>query len=173
LPQIEVTFDIDANGIVNVSAKDLGTGKEQSMVITGGSALPKEDIDRMMREAEEYAAEDHRRREEAETRNQAEGLVYQTEKFMRDNADKVPADVKGEVEAAIADTKSALGGTDVEAIKNAAEKLATTSQKLGTALYEQAQAAQSSTAGGAEEGGAQQESDDVVDAEIVDEGKNG
>jgi molecular chaperone DnaK len=173
LPQIEVTFDIDANGIVNVSAKDLGTGKEQSMVITGGSALPKEDIDRMMREAEEYAAEDHRRREEAETRNQAEGLVYQTEKFMRDNADKVPADVKGEVEAAIADTKSALGGTDVEAIKNAAEKLATTSQKLGTALYEQAQAAQASTAGGAEEGGAQQESDDVVDAEIVDEGKNG
>ena len=174
LPQIEVTFDIDANGIVNVSAKDLGTGKEQSMVITGGSALPKEDIDRMMREAEQYAAEDHRRREEAETRNQAEGLVYQTEKFMRDNADKVPADVKGEVEAAIADTKSALGGTDVEAIKNAAEKLATTSQKLGTALYEQAQAAQASAAGAPEDGGAQQqESDDVVDAEIVDEGKNG
>ncbi|MBS2962149.1 molecular chaperone DnaK [Actinocrinis puniceicyclus] len=176
LPQIEVTFDIDANGIVNVSAKDLGTGKEQSMVITGGSALPKDDIDRMMREAEQYAAEDHRRREEAEARNQAEGLVYQTEKFMRDNADKVPADVKGEVESAIADTKSALGGTDVEAIKSAAEKLATTSQKLGTALYEQAQqaqAAQSSTGGGAESGGAQQESDDVVDAEIVDEGKNG
>ena len=175
LPQIEVTFDIDANGIVNVSAKDLGTGKEQSMVITGGSALPKDDIDRMMREAEEYAAEDHRRREEAETRNQAEGLVYQTEKFMRDNADKVPADVKGEVETAIADTKSALEGTDVEAIKNAAEKLATTSQKLGTALYEQAQASQaaSGAAGGPEEGGAQQESDDVVDAEIVDEGKNG
>jgi molecular chaperone DnaK len=174
LPQIEVTFDIDANGIVNVSAKDLGTGKEQSMVITGGSALPKEDIDRMMREAEQYAAEDHRRREEAETRNQAEGLVYQTEKFMRDNADKVPADVKSDVEAAIADTKSALGGTDVEAIKTAAEKLATTSQKLGTALYEQAQAAQASAAGAPEDGGAQQqESDDVVDAEIVDEGKNG
>jgi molecular chaperone DnaK len=177
LPQIEVTFDIDANGIVNVSAKDLGTGKEQSMVITGGSALPKEDIDRMMREAEQYAAEDHRRREEAETRNQAEGLVYQTEKFMRDNADKVPGDVKSEVEAAIAETKSALDGTDVEAIKNAAEKLATTSQKLGTALYEQAQASQASAAGGAggpEDGGAQQqESDDVVDAEIVDEGKNG
>jgi molecular chaperone DnaK len=168
LPQIEVTFDIDANGIVNVSAKDLGTGKEQSMVITGGSALPKDDIDRMMREAEQYAAEDHRRREEAETRNQAEGLVYQTEKFLRDNTDKVPADVKGEVEAAIADTKSALGGTDVEAIKSAAEKLATTSQKLGTALYEQAQASQA-TSGGAETGGAQQESDDVVDAEIVDD----
>jgi molecular chaperone DnaK len=172
LPQIEVTFDIDANGIVNVSAKDLGTGKEQSMVITGGSALPKDDIDRMMREAEQYAAEDHRRREEAETRNQAEGLVYQTEKFMRDNAEKVPADVKGEVEAAIAETKTALEGTDVETIKTAAEKLATTSQKLGTALYEQAQASQAA-AGGPQDEAAAQESDDVVDAEIVDEGKNG
>jgi molecular chaperone DnaK len=172
LPQIEVTFDIDANGIVNVSAKDLGTQKVQSMVITGGSALPKEDIDRMMREAEEYAAEDHRRREEAEARNQAEGLVYQTEKFLRDNADKVPADVKGEVEAAIADAKTALNGTDVEEIKSSAEKLATTSQKLGTALYEQAQAAQASS--GAEgPADAAPESDDVVDAEIVDEGKNG
>jgi molecular chaperone DnaK len=173
LPQIEVTFDIDANGIVNVSAKDLGTGKEQSMVITGGSALPKEDIDRMMREAEQYAAEDHRRREEAEVRNQAEGLVYQTEKFMRDNADKVPADVKSEVEAAIADTKTALGGTDVETIKTSSEKLATTSQKLGTALYEQAQAAQASTGAPSDAAGAAPESDDVVDAEIVDEGKNG
>jgi len=146
------------------------------MVITGGSALPKEDIDRMMREAEQYAAEDHRRREEAEARNQAEGLVYQTEKFLRDNSDKVPADVKGEVEAAIADTKTALGGTDVEAIKTSAEKLATTSQKLGTALYEQAQAAQSAGDSGAPsgaDGGGAQESDDVVDAEIVDEGKNG
>jgi molecular chaperone DnaK len=125
-----------------------------------------------MREAEQYAAEDHRRREEAEARNQAEGLVYQTEKFMRDNADKVPADVKGEVEAAIADTKAALGGTDVEAIKTSAEKLATTSQKLGTALYEQAQAAQAA-AGGPQDEAPQQEADDVVDAEIVDEGKNG
>jgi molecular chaperone DnaK len=172
MPQIEVTFDIDANGIVNVSAKDLGTGKEQSMVITGGSALPKDDIDRMMREAEQYAAEDHRRREEAETRNQAEGLVYQTEKFMRDNADKVPADVKTEVEAAIADTKQALSGSDVEAIKTSSEKLATTSQKLGAALYEQAQAAQSA-AGEPQDAPPQQETDDVVDAEIVDEGKNG
>ncbi|HEV2346548.1 MAG TPA: molecular chaperone DnaK [Actinocrinis sp.] len=172
LPQIEVTFDIDANGIVNVSAKDLGTGKEQSMVITGGSALPKDDIDRMMREAEQYAAEDHRRREEAETRNQAEGLVYQTEKFMRDNADKVPADVKSDVEAAIADTKAALGGSDVEAIKASAEKLATTSQKLGTALYEQAQASQAGAGAGEPQDAAPPE-DDVVDAEIVDEGKNG
>jgi len=172
LPQIEVTFDIDANGIVNVSAKDLGTGKVQSMVITGGSALPKDDIDRMMREAEEYAAEDHRRREEAETRNQAEGLVYQTEKFLRDNSDKVPADVKGDVETAIAEAKTALEGTDVEAIKTSSEKLATTSQKLGTALYEQAQAAQASTGGPSDETGPAPESDDVVDAEIVDEGKN-
>ena len=100
VPQIEVTFDIDANGIVHVSAKDLGTGKEQSMTITGGSALPKDDIERMMREAEQYAEEDRQRREEAETRNQAEALVYQTEKFLADNADKVPADVKTEVEAA-------------------------------------------------------------------------
>jgi len=173
LPQIEVTFDIDANGIVNVSAKDLGTGKEQSMVITGGSALPKDDIDRMMREAEQYAAEDHRRREEAEARNQAEGLVYQTEKFMRDNADKVPADVKTEVEAAIADTKQALSGTDVEVIKTSAEKLATTSQKLGAALYEQAQAAQQAAPGEPQDAAPHQESDDVVDAEIVDEDKNG
>jgi molecular chaperone DnaK len=175
LPQIEVTFDIDANGIVNVSAKDLGTGKEQSMVITGGSALPKDEIDRMMREAEQYAAEDHRRREEAEARNQAEGLVYQTEKFLRDNSDKVPADVKTEVEAAIADTKQALTGTDVEAIKTSAEKLATTSQKLGAALYEQAQAAQAASPGEPQDAAPhqEQEPDDVVDAEIVDEGKNG
>jgi molecular chaperone DnaK len=172
VPQIEVTFDIDANGIVNVSAKDLGTQKVQSMVITGGSALPKDEIDRMMREAEQYAAEDHRRREEAEARNQGEALVYQTEKFLRDNEDKVPAEIKSEVESSLAEAKSALGGTDVEAIKSACERLATTSQKLGTALYEQAQAAQGAEAGSA--GGPQDTppNDDVVDAEIVDEGKN-
>jgi molecular chaperone DnaK len=176
LPQIEVTFDIDANGIVNVSAKDLGTGKVQSMVITGGSALPKDDIDRMMREAEQYAADDHRRREEAEARNQAEGLVYQTEKFMRDNADKVPGDVKTEVEAAIEEAKAALAGTDIEAIKTSSEQLATTSQKLGTALYEQAQAAQAAQGADPADAsgpGPEAEPDDVVDAEIVDEGKNG
>ena len=140
LPQIEVTFDIDANGIVNVSAKDLGTGKVQSMVITGGSALPKDEIDRMMREAEQYAEDDHRRREEAEIRNQAESLVYSTEKFLKDNEDKVPGDVKSEVEASIAETKEALKGEETSTIRTASEKLATTSQKLGAALYQQAQA---------------------------------
>ncbi|MBR7834965.1 molecular chaperone DnaK [Actinospica durhamensis] len=172
VPQIEVTFDIDANGIVNVSAKDLGTQKVQSMVITGGSALSKDEIDRMQREAEQYAEEDHRRREEAEARNQGEGLVYQTEKFLRDNEDKVPGDIKTEVEAAIVDAKAALAGNDVEAIKTSCEKLATTSQKLGTAIYEQAQAAQS--AGSAPSDGPQDAApnDDVVDAEIVDDGKN-
>jgi molecular chaperone DnaK len=171
VPQIEVTFDIDANGIVNVSAKDLGTQKVQSMVITGGSALSKDEIDRMQREAEQYAEEDHRRREEAEIRNQGEALVYQTEKFLRDNDDKVPGDIKTEVEAALADAKTALGGTDIEAIKDATEKLATTSQKLGTALYEQAQAAQPSA--GSEQGPQDAPpNDDVVDAEIVDDGKN-
>ena len=110
VPQIEVAFDIDANGIMHVSAKDLGTGKEQKMTVTGGSALPKDDIDRMMREAEQYAEEDHKRREAAETRNQAEQLVYQTEKFLKDNEDKVPGDVKTEVEAAVAELKETLKG---------------------------------------------------------------
>jgi molecular chaperone DnaK len=172
VPQIEVTFDIDANGIVNVSAKDLGTQKVQSMVITGGSALSKEEIDRMQREAEQYAEEDHRRREEAEARNQGEALVYQTEKFLRDNEDKVPGDIKSEVEAAIADAKAALGGSDVEAIKSSCEKLATTSQKLGTAIYEQAQAAQNAGAAASEGTPGAAPNDDVVDAEIVDDGKN-
>ncbi|GAA2043411.1 molecular chaperone DnaK [Catenulispora yoronensis] len=177
LPQIEVTFDIDANGIVNVSAKDLGTGKVQSMVITGGSALPKDEIDRMMREAEQYADEDHSRREAAEVRNQAETLVYSTEKFLKDNEDKVPGDVKSEVEAAIGETKEALKSEDSATIRSASEKLATTSQKLGAALYQQAQASGEAGAAGGEPGaegaaggGAD---DDVVDAEIVDEGKAG
>jgi molecular chaperone DnaK len=172
VPQIEVTFDIDANGIVNVSAKDLGTQKVQSMVITGGSALPKDDIDRMMREAEQYAEEDHRRREEAEARNQGEALVYQTEKFLRDNEDKVPGEIKTEVETAIGEAKSALAGTDVEEIKSACERLATTSQKLGTAIYEQAQAASQSTDAGSAGPQDAPPNDDVVDAEIVDDGKN-
>jgi molecular chaperone DnaK len=174
LPQIEVTFDIDANGIVNVAAKDLGTGKVQSMVITGGSALSKDEIDRMMREAEQYAAEDHRRREEAEVRNQAEGLVYNTEKFLRDNEDKIPGDVKGDVQSAIDETKETLNGTDTEAIKSSTERLATTSQKLGAALYEQAAAAQAASGEPQDappSGSA--DSEDVIDAEIVDEGKNG
>jgi molecular chaperone DnaK len=174
VPQIEVTFDIDANGIVNVSAKDLGTQKVQSMVITGGSALSKDEIDRMQREAEQYAEEDHRRREEAEARNQGEGLVYQTEKFLRDNEDKVPGEIKTEVEGALAEAKQALAGTDVEEIKNACERLATTSQKLGTAIYEQAQAAQPASGDASPADGPQDAppNDDVVDAEIVDDGKN-
>jgi molecular chaperone DnaK len=172
VPQIEVTFDIDANGIVHVSAKDLGTGKEQRMTITGGSALPKDDIERMMREAEQYAEEDHRRREEAETRNQGESLVYQTEKFLADNADKVPADAKTEVEESVAELKKALEGTDIAEIRTATEKVATTSQKLGAAMYANAQS-EGAAAGGPDAGSAQgQEAggdDEVVDAEIVDE----
>jgi molecular chaperone DnaK len=172
VPQIEVTFDIDANGIMHVGAKDLGTGKEQRMTVTGGSALPKDDIDRMMREAEQYADEDHKRREAAETRNQAEQLVYQTEKFIADNADKVPGDVKTEVEASIADLKEALKGEDTAAIREATEKVAATSQKLGQALYANAQA-EGATAGapGADAGAHAAADDDVVDAEIVDEDK--
>ena len=124
VPKIEVTFDIDANGIVHVSAKDLGTGKEQSMTITGGSALPKDDIERMMREAEQYADEDRQRKEAAETRNTAEGLVYQTEKFLADNADKLPEDARSNVDGPLADLKKALEGEDVDAIRTGTEALA-------------------------------------------------
>ncbi len=124
IPQIEVTFDIDANGIVNVSAKDLGTGKQQSVTITGGSALGKDDIERMMGDAEKYAEEDRQRREEAEVRNRGESLAYTTEKFLAENADKVPDDIKSEVESAIADLKRTLEGTDIEAIKTASEHAA-------------------------------------------------
>jgi len=171
IPQIEVTFDIDANGIVNVSAKDLGTGKEQTMTITGGSALPKEDIERMMREAESYAEEDRKRREEAEVRNNADGLAYQTEKFLRENDDKVPADVKTEVNDALAEVKKALEGTDTDAIRTAAEKLATVSQKMGSAIYAAGQAQQGAEGGAqdASAGQGQKADDDVVEAEIVDD----
>jgi molecular chaperone DnaK len=171
VPQIEVTFDIDANGIVNVSAKDLGTGKEQSMVITGGSALPKDDIERMMRDAEQYAAEDAKRKEEAEVRNQADTLAYSTEKFLRENGDKIADDLKKEVEDAIAEVKKTLEGTDTDAIKGSAEKLAQVSQKMGQAIYAQ----QQSEGGGAQEAttedGQAPQDDEVVDAEIVDEEK--
>jgi len=173
VPQIEVAFDIDANGIVNVSAKDLGTGKEQSVQITGGSALGKDDIQRMVDEAEKYAEEDAQRREEAEVRNRADTLAYSTEKFVAENADKIPADVKAEVESAIADLKRALEGTDIEAIKEATEKAAQVSQKMGTAMYAQAQAS-ASESGTASEGSTDDGpagDDDVVDAEIVDEDK--
>src|SRR4051812_34782113 len=179
VPQIEVTFDIDANGIVHVSAKDLGTGKEQSMTITGGSALPKDDIEKMMRDAEQYAEEDRKRREEAETRNQAETLVYQTEKFLKDNDDKLPDDLKAKVKSAIDESNEALKGTDSAKIRESIEKLNTASQELGTALYANANADAAAGAAGAGAAGAaggdagaaggQAKADDVVDAEIVEE----
>ncbi|WP_340559887.1 molecular chaperone DnaK [Streptomyces sp. GSL17-111] len=171
VPQVEVTFDIDANGIMHVSAKDLGTGKEQRMTVTGGSALPKDDIERMMRDAEQYAEEDSKRREAAETRNQAEQLVYTTEKFLQENEDKVPADTKGEVEEAVSDLKEKLKGEDTAAIREATEKVAATSQKLGQALYADAQAQQAAGGAQGEAGQAQGGDDDVVDAEIVDDEK--
>jgi len=168
VPQIEVTFDIDANGIVHVSAKDLGTGKEQSMVITGGSALPKDEIDRMMKDAEAHANEDKERREAAEVRNSADSLVYQTEKFLKDNEAKLSegemATKKSEVESALTDAKKALEGSDNNAIKSATDKLAEVSQALGAALYAAGAAA------GASEGGSQSTPEDgVEDAEIVEE----
>jgi molecular chaperone DnaK len=174
VPQIEVTFDIDANGIVHVNAKDLGTGKEQSMTITGGSALPKEDIDRMVKDAEAHAEEDKQRREEAEVRNQAETLVYQTEKFVKDNDDKLPAEVKDKVNLAIKEAQEALKGTDTAAIKTAVEKLATESQAMGSAMYAQSGAQQGGDAGAQGAQGEEQATpgaEDVVDAEIVDEDK--
>src|SRR5690349_19219997 len=172
VPQIEVTFDIDANGIVNVSAKDLGTGKQQSVTISGGSALSKEDIERMMADAEKYADEDRQRREEAEVRNRAETLTYTTEKFLSENSEKLPEDVTAEVNEAIAELKKTLEGTDTEAIKTATEKAAQASQKMGTAIYAQAQAEGSSQQAG-EPAGETPADDEVVDAEIVDEEKPG
>ncbi|MFH9890657.1 molecular chaperone DnaK [Streptomyces luteogriseus] len=168
VPQIEVAFDIDANGIMHVSAKDLATGREQKMTVTGGSALPKDDIDRMMREAEQYADEDRRRREAAETRNQAEQLVYQTENFLRENGDRVPADTKSEVESAVAEVKERLEQqADTAALRAAVEKLASVSQKMGQAMYAQAQ--QTPTE---EPAGTPQDEEGVVDAEIVDDDKD-
>src|SRR5689334_4564946 len=179
VPQIEVTFDIDANGIVHVSAKDLATNKEQGMTITGGSGLSKDEIDRMMRDAEAHAEEDRRRRDEAETRNTAETLQYSTEKFLADNGDKIPADKKSELEGALAELKSALNGADFTAIKAAQDKVARVSQEVGGAMYESAQAASAAAGDGATGGpsqgaGPSQAGDDtVVDAEVVDEGPEG
>jgi molecular chaperone DnaK len=161
IPQIEVTFDIDANGIVHVSAKDKGTAKEQSMTITGGSSLPKEDIERMVREAEENAATDKKRREEQETKNTAEQMVYQTEKLIKDNDEKLPEDVKTDVQADVDALKAALAGEDIDAIKAANDKLITSSQKLGEAIY--ASASEETPAD------ATASNEDVVDAEVVDE----
>ncbi|MEV6029099.1 Hsp70 family protein, partial [Streptomyces sp. NPDC052036] len=169
VPQIEVSFDIDANGIMHVAAKDLGTGKEQKMTVTGGSALPKNDIDRMVREAEQHAEEDRNRREAAETRNQAEQLVYQTEKLIKDNGDRIPGDVRSETESALAELKETLKGEDSAEIRRALDKAAAAAQKIGSALYERAR-----TEGGtaseqsAADSGAK-DADDVVDAEIVDD----
>ncbi|MEU4367229.1 molecular chaperone DnaK [Micromonospora chersina] len=178
VPQIEVTFDIDANGIVNVHAKDLGTGKEQKMTITGGSSLPKDDIERMRRDAEEHADEDKRRRDEAETRNVAEALQWQTEKFLAESGDKLPAENRDQLNEALGELRSALGGQDIEKIKAAHEKLAQVSQQAGSLLYSQQQGEQAAPgaagpgAGAGAPGGAQAGGpDDVVDAEIVDEDK--
>jgi molecular chaperone DnaK len=176
VPQIEVAFDIDANGIVHVHAKDLATSKEQSMTVTGGSALAKEDIDRMVREAESHAEEDRKRREAVEMRNEADNLVFRTEKLLSENADKITDDVKTPVEEALAEVKTALEGTDDDAVKAAVEKLNTTSAALGQAMYAAAQAAQQPPAEAgepsehAETNGASSTADeDVVEAEIVDE----
>ncbi len=170
VPQIEVTFDIDANGIVHVSAKDRGTGKEQSMTITGGSALSKEDIDKMVRDAEQYADEDRKRREQVETRNQADSLVYSTEKFLADNSDKIDEALRTEVQNDVDTLKKALEGEDLDEVNRAMSTLGESSQKMGAAMY-----AASAEAAGAESGaegaagGAGDGGDDVVDAEIVDD----
>ena len=162
VPQIEVTFDIDANGIVHVSAKDRGTGKEQSVTITGGSSLPKEDIDRMVREAEEHAAEDKKRREEADTRNQAEQAVYSTEKLLKDEADKISEETRAAVQKDVDAVKEALKGDDIEAVKTAMATLSESGMKIGQEIYAKQQADEAA----AQSAPAQ---DDIVDAEIVDE----
>ena len=172
IPQIEVSFDIDANGIVHVSAKDRGTGKEQSMTISGGSALPKEDIDRMVKEAEAHAEEDKKRREDAETRNSAEQQAYSVEKLLKDNKDKLPESVHSEVSGAVDGLKKALEGEDIEPVKTAQEKLNEVAQKIGEALYQHEQAEQQTqqaqtSAGASSEAPA--EDDDIVDAEIIDD----
>ncbi|HET7140545.1 MAG TPA: molecular chaperone DnaK [Arthrobacter sp.] len=176
VPQVEVTFDIDANGIVHVSAKDKGTGKEQSMTITGGTALSKEDIDRMVKDAEEHAAEDKARREATDTRNTAEQLAYSVDKLIADNADKLPEEVKTEVQADVDALKKALEGTDDAAVKTAFEKLQASQSKLGEAIYAQAGSPDGATgaagaegAGAGAAGGHKAADEDIVDAEIIDE----
>ena len=172
VPQIEVTFDIDANGIVHVAAKDRATGKEQSMTITGQSALGKEDIDRMVKDAEAHAEDDRRRREEAEVRNNADQLVYQTQKLLKEQGDKLEAAERADVEAAVAGVTEALNGSDVEAIKTATEKLLSASQTFSQKLYDAASQAQSQAGGGTSgpgEDAAGGNDDEIVDAEIVDE----
>ena len=175
VPQIEVTFDIDANGIVHVSAKDKGTGKEQSMTITGGSGLPKDEIDRMVKEAEAHEAEDKKRKEDAETRNQAEAFAYSTEKLVNDNKDKLSDDIVKEVTDKVNALKEALKGDDTEKVKTAQTELMTAAQKIGQVLYAQ-QGAEGAAAGaagadgaGASAGSASGSDDDTVEAEVVDD----
>ena len=170
VPQIEVTFDIDANGIVHVSAKDRGTGKEQSMTITGQSALPKDQIDQMIRDAEAHAEEDRRRKAEADARNQADTLLYQTEKLVKDNGDKISAEHKAQLEDAQGKVRDALNGTDAEVISKAADDLMRISQEVGQAMYAAGAADQSAQGTTGEAGGAGDADDDIVDAEVVDEG---
>jgi molecular chaperone DnaK len=173
VPKIEVTFDIDANGIVHVSAKDQASGREQSMTISGGSALSKDEIDRMVKEAEQYAAEDAARREAVEARNQADQLVYTTEKFLEENGDKIPDDVKTEVIADVEALKSTLENAEASAddINAGVSKLGESSQKMGAAMYAAAEADQA--AAGGTTGATGEHDDDVVDAEIVDEPTEG
>jgi molecular chaperone DnaK len=169
MPQIEVTFDIDANGIVHVSAKDLGTGKEQSMTITGGSALPKDDIEKMIRDAESHAEEDRKRKEAVELRNQADTLAYQTDKTLKEHGDKLDAGTKAEVEQALTELKETLKGEDTDAVRTKMEALGSKSQQLAQAIY-QASATQDATAGA--DTGPAGDADEVVDAEVVDEGED-
>ena len=170
VPQIEVTFDIDANGIVHVSAKDRATSKEQSMTISGQSTLSKDDIDRMVKDAEAHAEDDRKRREEAEVRNNADSLVYQTEKILREQGDKVSADEKAAVEAPLADLKKALEGNDNASIKAATEALMSASQAFSQKLYEAA-ARDTNAAGTSASGATASNDDEIVDAEIVDADK--
>jgi len=170
VPQIEVAFDIDANGIVHVSAKDLATGREQSITITGQTSLPKDDIERMVRDAEQHAAEDRQRKEEAETRNNADALVYQTDKLLKDQGDKVPAEERDRVEGALKNLHESIAGTDVDRIRRDTEALRTASQAFGQRLYEQAAQQQSASAAAGDSTSSSSASDDeVVDAEIVDD----
>jgi len=168
IPQVEVTFDIDANGIVHVGAKDKGTGKEQSMTITGGSSLPKEDIERMVREAEENAADDKARREAAEARNNAEQLAYSVEKILKENEDKVPDDVKSEIQTDLDALKSALAGEDDDAVKAAAQKLSESQTKLGEAIYQAG-----GSGDGSDEAPGEEDNGDIVDAEVVEDESDG
>jgi molecular chaperone DnaK len=166
VPQIEVSFDIDANGIVNVSAKDLGTGKEQSMTITGGTALGKDDIDQMVKDAEAHAEEDRQRRDEAEVRNNADSLVYQTEQLLREQGEKVSADERTRIDDALKKLKDSLAGTDIDAVKSAHDGLIQASQEFAQRLYQSAQAQQTAAPGSESSTPSDEE---VADAEIVDD----